>query len=278
MSESALYFLLSQLSACATASLRFSLAFVVISGVSWLLVSKPTESSSIKVFDTLVWAFAARYNQGWGVFLAMASGVFFWLSQQFMPHPNPFILRGGQLALILVTTGLVALLLEQYVIRHLQLHWQRYYGLLKLVVLWFVCHGPSFSRSDRIWLSVTMVLFVAWTVGYFALSWQAETPVLQTYRACFNAGWLLLFLPALGIYLLWLQPILAGLPPEGEFYPFVALCHWFLVINMILYLGNLYIQYWLKQQAGLFIWRYSCAVAAIVFLWLTTHIFDTLAL
>lgn len=272
MSEATLYFVLAQLFSISTAAMRLALAFAWLSGGAWLVLgleNKPGRRG----------AFTALYLQGLSIVLALTSAGTFGLLQYKMPYPNPFVARGWLLALILGGLGFFFLILE----RRWTGQWRRLhlvgYALVKWGCVFWLCQGDSFSRSDRIVLSVMMCLSMAWTVAYFGLSWQVSEES-SAFQNRFNVGWGILFLPLLVSHILWLHPILAGLPAEGEFYPFVALYHWFLVIAVLLYLGNLYIQYWLKlQTSALFIvWRYLMTVTAITLLWFLTNIFDTLAL
>lgn len=272
MSEATLYFVLAQLFSCSTAALRLALAFAILSGGVWLW-------GALKQHHLRMASFTALYLQGWSIFCALAGALTFALMQANLPYANPFVARGWQLSLIVAVMGLLGLLLERRWVWQWPRQWWVGYAVLKWGGLFWLCHGPSFSRSDRIWLSVAMVLALAWTMAYFGLSWQSSDTAMAVQNH-FNVGWGVLVLPLLVSHVSWLHPILVGLPVEGEFYPFVALYHWFLVIAVLLYLGNLYIQYWLKLQvSAVFIaWRYLMVVTAMTLLWFLTNIFDTLAL
>jgi hypothetical protein len=266
MSETPTYFLLAQLFTLMTVSLRLALAF--------LLLAVGLALGGLFRWPRLELSALARYLLGWSGCLGGAGLSAALAESSLLTYPNPFVQQGiwlgGGLAL-----GCVLLLL-------VSARW-RQRALLPGVLLPAVLlclQLPAFSRSNQTLLSTLFALPSALVLGYFCLFLQPETFPSRSVRDLFHRLWALASILVLGLYLGWLYPQIAGLPPEGEFYPFLSLYDWFLAVFMILYSGNLYIDYWLKnEERRLFlIWNYLSMVAALVCVWFNASIFDTLAL
>lgn len=268
MSETPVYFLLAQLNAVMTGALRLALAAVLLLVLAW---GWSLRRSALA--DALP---LARYFSGWiaglgAVGLLAAAGLWFLL-----PYPNPFVLNALWTGLALLLLAPLLLWLQTWPV------WQRSLllraltaGLLGLG--WLACAWlPAFSRSDKTLLTALMALpwmiALAWFPLLFDSGWR--------WRHFFHGVWLISMLAGLLLHYGWLYPILSGIPRVGEFYPYINLYDWFLVLFMILYSGNVYVDYWLKQRDSQLAlsWHYPVVVTALCCQWLNTHIFDTLAL
>lgn len=268
MSETPVYFLLAQLNALMTGSLRLALASVLLLALAWAWSLRQSARA-----DALP---LARYFSGWVAGLG-ALGLLAAASLWFLlPYPNPFVLNGfwtglGLLLLALVLLGLQARPFWQQTI------WPRGLAVALLGLAWLACAWlPAFSRSDKTLLTALMalpwMLALAWFPVLFGSGWR--------WRHFFHGTWLLSMAAGILLHYGWLYPILSGIPRVGEFYPYINLYDWFLVLFMILYSGNIYVDYWLKQRASQLAlsWHYPVVVTALCCQWLNTHIFDTLAL
>ena len=265
MSETPVYFILVQLNSLMTGSLRLSLALLAMSLLACLL--------SLRVSS---WLPLTRYFSALGLGAAAVGLVAALCEKGMLPYENPFVNQGVWFAVgLLLGAGLLLGLqsLKSFEIKALRLM----LGLIGSLGLGACFWLPSFSRSDKVLISTLMIWPMAVALAYFPLLLAGVR-----HRGLFH----LLWLPGAGIGLLlhylWLYPMLAGIPKEGEFYPFINLYDWFLFLAVILYLGNLYIDYWLRQRDQRSIltlgWNYLVVVAAILCLWLNANVFDTLAL
>lgn len=267
MSETPVYFVLAQLNSLMTGGLRLALSLWGLSCLSWILAWRWPR-----------WLQLGKYFSAWmvlPVLCALAAG---WAVQSLLPLPNAFVQQGIYLALGLSAVAAALLGLQK-------LSLWRHAGFRLTVLLanlgafsWCLSQ-PSFSRSDKVLLSMALALPVTLGLIYFPLTFLNER---RLYTSALQSLWLLCCPLAIGIHLCWLAPILAEIPQEGEFYPFINLYNWFLFLAVILYLGNLYIDYWLNQgnhRSKLAIsWNYFVALVAVLGLWLHANIFDTLAL
>jgi hypothetical protein len=271
MSETPAYFLLAQLFTIMTASLRLALGFLLLIcislGLNLGLNHRPLWQSQLKSL--------AQY---WVSFLAicalvggLCSGVEMW----FLNYPNPFVDRG-----LLFSGGLLLLAVLNLFSLKMGKKGMTIALSLSLIGLIAACFLPGFSRSNQTAITLLFALPVALIVSYFCLWLVPQKSPPAFIRTIFHGLWALSSLVAGGLYLFWLYPRLAGLPPEGEFYPFLKLYDWFLILFMLLYLGNLYIDYWLREAkpAMLLAWNYGILIAGLLCLWFNASIFDTLAL
>lgn len=266
MSETPVYVLLAQLNSVMTGGLRLALAFAALTLLAW--------GGSVRSRRCLD---LAPYLNAWVVFLAlMGLGTSLW-EKALLPYQNPFVNQGVWLSggLLLVGGGALGLQALPF--------WQRSALMRSLLALifglsWFwSLFLPSFSRSDKTLFSTLMAVPVAISLAYFVLLLTGQE---RRFARILHATWALSLPVNLLIYYLWLWPLLAGIPQAGEFFPFIHLYDWFLMAFVILYLGNVYIDYWLKQTTRnlALSWNYLVLVSAILCLWLNTNIFDTLAL
>lgn len=277
MSETPAYFLLAQLFTLMTASLRLALGFALLSalavGLGLVLRQKAPEKC-------LELQGMARYFNGWQGLMALAGGLFAGAETGLLTYPNFFVQRALGFAF-----GLLLLWGVQGVcLRKSSPVWQTLALGLSLGSVTLACLMPGFSRSNETAMTVIFALPVAVVLSYFALWLSPERQPSRWIRSVSHGLWLGTAGLALGNYWFWLYPRLAGLPPEGEFYPFLKLYDWFLMVFMLLYLGNLYIDYWLRtgktreKPALVLAWNYGVLIAGLICLWFNASIFDTLAL
>ena len=246
------YFFLAQLQTLLTASLRLGFAFLLL---SWWSTRNPL---------SLYWS---RWSWIWGV-LGTLSGAGLWWA---LPRSNPFVDQGLLAAAGLLMAGSCLWWSQSRgaVLRRLGL-WLSV--ILGGSCLWFL----SFSRSDKDVFSILLALPLAIALSYFPLCYRAS----PAQRKSFHGFFLLSLVPCLGVYYGWMYPLIKHIPAAGEFYPYVNLYDWILPLFVILYSGNLYIEYWLRKapRTLLTVWNYPVASLAIVGQWLNTQILDTLAL
>ncbi len=267
MSETPIYFVLAQLHSLMTASLRLALSILFLMAVVLALSLWQNK-----------WKAFATYLNGW-LLMSSGAGLLASLGQRFLfPASNHFIDQGVYSSLALLSVGSVFAIVAG--LKLTQTRWLQAslsLGLLALCV--YGLQAADFSRSDKVLASCLLALPLSLNLIYFPLLFD---PQHQQYKHFFHLIWGLSAPISLGIYFIWLEPILSGIPQEGEFYPFINLYHWFLLLVMILYLGNLYIDYWLKQGNSRFkltiSWHYLITFIALLGLWLNANIFDTLAI
>ncbi len=270
MSETPIYFVLAQLNSLMTGTLRLSLAFLALSLMS--------------AFVSLHWQKWLPLTRYFSAFAAVsacvgvvAAGAEKWL----LPYENPFVNQGLITAgIYLISSALLCLLQGAKLFKD-------FFGRLIVSVLGCAVLGlsfylPSFSRSDKLLFATLMIWPMAVGLAYFPALLAGRQQPLADLKKCFHLLWIPGAVCALGLHYFWLYPFLAAIPKEGEFYPFINLYDWFLFMAMILYLGNLYVDYWLRQgsqQSRLALsWNYLVAVVAVLCVWLNANIFDTLAL
>ncbi|PIQ26094.1 hypothetical protein COW36_02160 [bacterium (Candidatus Blackallbacteria) CG17_big_fil_post_rev_8_21_14_2_50_48_46] len=268
MSETPVYFLLAQLFTLMTASLRLALAFLVLALLTLL--------GSVFFARQAFLLRLSRYWLGWVAGLALAGGSFALAEVQLLNYANPFVWQGFYLSCVLLGLGGLFFTLDRFLPAK-AVYFQS--GLILMVLVWVSFH-PGFSRSNQVWLTVVFTLPVALALSYFCLWLPLKVEVERSLRHLFHGLWGGSSLLALGLYVFWLYPRVSGLPPTGEFFPFLNLYDWFFVVFMILYSGNLYIDYWLREgkRPLLLAWNYGVVVAALLCLWFNASIFDTLAL
>lgn len=264
MSETSVYFVLAQLFTLMTASLRLSLAFLLLALLAeavFQLKRWPDWSPQL-----------ADYWRGWMGSLGLAGALFAGLEALILNYPNPFVRQGIYLGL--------GLALFSWILGFLRTGDRRMRLWLLLLALIVSFWLPPFSRSTQTWITVIFAWPVALSVSYLCLWLWPRGSLPLALRNLFHGLWGMAALSAGWMYCFWLYPRVSGLPPVGEFYPFIHLYDWFLVVFMILYSGNLYIDYWLKERKKNLIlaWNYGVVLVALLCLWLNTSIFDTLAL
>lgn len=264
MSETPIYFLLAQLFTLMTASLRLALAFLLLTLLAQIAVCMkrwPAWSPQL-----------ADYWSGWMGAMGLMGALFAGSEALLLNYPNPFVWQGLRVGLMLaLLSGLLRFS------GRFHCHWQLPLLVFTLVLSFWL---PPFSRSAQTWLTVAFAWPVALSLSYFCLWFRPAVEIPQALRSLIHTLWSLAALGTGLLYLFWFYPRVSGLPPAGEFYPFLNLYDWFFVIFMILYSGNLYIDYWLKEgkRSLLLAWNYGVVVAALLCLWLNASIFDTLAL
>lgn len=287
MSETPAYFVLAQLFTLMTASLRLALGFSLLSALAIGLGLLLRSAQQRQLMQGLV-----RYLNGWLGLSALAGGGFACAEILLLSYPNFFVQRGLVFALgLLLLWGGQEFLLRRlaqtgksgrsvtsgFVLQALSMG-------LSLGGVALACLMPAFSRSNETAITVIFALPVALVISYFSLWLSPAQSPPRLLRSVFHGLWAGLSTLSLSAYLFWLYPRLAGLPPEGEFYPFLKLYDWFLMLFMLLYLGNLYIDYWLRtgengeKPALVLAWNYGVLVAGLICLWFNASIFDTLAL
>lgn len=270
MSEAPLYLILAQLNSLMTGSLRLTLCF----GICWLLAALLSlwQPRFIRV---------AHYFTGWWGLAALLSVAAALAVKAYLNYPNPFVEQGFVLALCCLAIlpllwGAQAIKLWQHKV------WRAgfivVFGGGLFCALFWPQWGISFSRSDKVFYSTLMALPMALVVSYFPLLLAERLP--KALSMDFHRAWALSAACCLGLHYFWLYPILKQTSPFVEFYPYTNLYDWFLFVFMILYLGNLYIDYWLKlaSKSLSLSWNYLILLCALLCLWLNTNIFDTLAL
>ncbi|HEY9841513.1 MAG TPA: hypothetical protein V6D23_13715 [Candidatus Obscuribacterales bacterium] len=268
MSQASAYFILAQLNSIMTGCLRLGLALLGLALLAgWLSLWWPR------------WLRLGAYFSAWVPGLALVALGAACAANLLLPQPNPFISNGLWLAVGLLPAAALLLALQRL------RAWQNWAFRLAVCLAGSAALAlsillPAFSRSNQILLSVLLDLPMAVALVYFPLLLLPQARA--RYAGSLHLLWGLGASASLLIHYLWLWPQLAGIPQEGEFYPFINLYDWFLFAAMILYLGNLYIDYWLKwdyPRSWLALsWNYLVMVASVLCLWLNANIFDTLAL
>jgi hypothetical protein len=281
MSETPAYFVLAQLFTLMTASLRLALGFALLSALTLGLGLVMRTPKQLQLLRGL-----ARYLNGWLGVTALAGGLFAGAEILLLSYPNFFVQRGlvFALGLLLLWGGQVFLLRKLArsgnsgrVLQGLALG-------LNIGCVVAACLMPGFSRSNETAITVIFALPVALIISYLSLWLSPEYFPSRLIRSIYHGLWAGLTTLAFCAYQFWLYPRLAGLPPEGEFYPFLKLYDWFLMLFMLLYLGNLYIDYWLRTGKNgekptlVLAWNYGVLIAGLICLWFNASIFDTLAL
>lgn len=269
MSEAPLYLILAQLNSIMTGGLRLTLGF----GLCWLLLVllslwRPQYLS------------LSRYFVGWWALAALVSAAAAGAVSLYLDYPNPFVKQGLWLsALCLAVLPLLIALHagRQWEHRALRLMALLLLGPLLFAALFWSGWGVSFSRSDKVLFSTLIGLPMALALSYFPVVLAGQQ---QKWGPVFHGLWGLSILPCLALHYFWLYPILSETSPYVEFYPYVNLYDWFLFVFVILYLGNFYIEHWLKVTNTFLSlsWNYLILLCALLCLWFNTNIFDTLAL
>lgn len=266
MSETPVYFVLVQLNSLMTGVLRMSLALLALSLLTALL--------SLRWRD---WLPLPRYLSALAGLTAVTGLAAAGAEKVLLPYENPFVNQGLITAGIYLGSALLLLVLQSLPLFQKNI-WRGVISLLGGLGLGLSFWLPSFSRSDKLLISMLMIWPMAVALAYFPLLLTARPVPARVFHLLWAPGAVL----ALGLHYFWLYPFLAAIPKEGEFYPFINLYDWFLFVAVILYSGNLYIDYWLRQGAQrsklALSWNYLVAVVAVLCLWLNANIFDTLAL
>lgn len=266
MPQALAYLILAQLNTLMTGSLRLALDFLGLAALSGLVGWKRP-----------AWKPLSGYFGAWALALALLGLGFSAAETLLLPQPNPFVRNGLVLSLLLsVGLGGWILLARRLPGPKARLGLSALAGSGLLLALMF----PAFSRSNQVVYACLLNLPLALALGFFPLNLLSRArPAL---REGFHATWLLAAPLSLLIHHAWLWPQLSRIPQQGEFYPYLNLYDWFLMAAMILYSGNLYIDYWLKlgdrRSILALSWNYLVLVVAILCLWLNANVFDTLAL
>lgn len=233
MSETPVYFALAQLNSLMTGSLRLALAMLALSALAGMVSLRLPR-----------WLALGPYFGAWCLLSALVGLTAAGLLVQMLPYDNPFVWQGLRTAagLSLGAAALLALQLSRlWRLPALRLG----HGLIAGLGLGLCAWLPSFSRSDKVLLSTLSVLPFAIALSYFPL---LLLPGSRRWRGCFHALWLPAAVSGLLLHHLWLYPLLAGIPQQGEFFPYINLYDWFLFVSVILYSGNLYVDYWLSSR------------------------------
>lgn len=275
MLETPIYYLLAELNTLMTASLRLALA-------CWLLLL----SSLLAACWQPRWAALQPYVWAWLSCLALLALLPAAVLTGLFHSNNPFVAQGLKTSIVLLGWGVSCLILSLGAAR---LHKKRPdWQSLRLPLLgiwlglqaaggWWFFQLPAFSRSDKTLFSVVLSLPIMAVMLYFP---ALLTGLGQYMRPFVHTAWALSLLLALGVHHFWLFPFLAGIPTQGEFFPYINLYDWFLSGFVILYLGNVYIDFWLKPEKNALrlSWNTLFCAWAVLLQWLNTNIFDTLAL
>lgn len=261
MSETPIYFFLAQLNLLLTSNLRIGFVFLMLSVSSGLWFHPVAQRLSTY---WLAWA---------SVTTLLASGSA-WALQALLQSPNVFVQQGTYSGI-----GLAAAIISAWAARfferkgYLRTTYAAY--LLSMLIGGYCIYAFSFSRSDKDLLSLGLTLPIALAISYFPLCFLSHPPA-----KIFHLLFLGSMLPLALIYYGWMQPLIFHIPQVGEFYPFINLYDWILPGFVILYLGNIYIDFWLNKRKNTLalVWNYPMVVTAVLCQWLSTNILDTLAL
>ncbi len=264
MSETPIYFFLAQVNSLMTGALRLSLA------ADLLLIVVLLGS-----FFAPHWSRLGLYFGAWGSFYAAVGLLSAALLKNILPYQNPFVNQGVYTAVALLLGGLLVSVLLRFSLERRV--WRIGLAGLSALALAGVCLWPAFSRSDKTLMSVLMALPVAIAIAYLPLLFSER---YTKWQSALHLLWGLSLPWGLVVYYVWIFPFLKGIPQAGEFYPFINLYDWILMLFVILYSGNIYIDYWLKDRKVYLAvgWHYLVFSLAIVCHWLNANIFDTLAL
>lgn len=264
MSESPAYFLLAQCFTFMSVALRLSLGFLCVGLLSIL-------GKELKLIKNPL----SNFWWAWGAFCALVSALSAEMALRILPYANPFLSSGRFMAWVSLG-GLLGLIGLQGL---KATPWRSKASLLLgFMLLGYLIVQPPFSRSNQIWLSVLFHLPMGLGLGY--LSALLTQNMSLDLKRIYHWGSGLSLCTILGFHYFWLLPRLEPIPKAGEFYPYINLYDWFLWGFVILYLGNLYIDYWLKERLYLpqMLWNYLLLITGLVSIWLNSSIFDTLAL
>lgn len=262
MSETPIYFFLAQLNLLLTSNLRIGFVFLILSVISgvWFHHQMAQRLSAY----WLAWASVTTL-------LTLGSA---WALHTLLQSPNTFVQQGTYNGI-----GLAAAVVSAWAA---QLCMRKGYGntarlayLLSTMIGSYCIYTYSFSRSDKDLFSLGLTLPIALAVSYFPLCFLSYPPA-----KVFHLLFLVSLFPLTLIYYGWMHPLIFHIPQVGEFYPFINLYDWILPGFVILYLGNIYIDFWLNKRKNTLalVWNYPMVVTAILCQWLGTNILDTLAL
>lgn len=269
MPESSTYYILAQLISFSSASLRLMIGFLFLSSiyliVEWANKKEPTLSI---------------YWFCWGMICSALATITTQLELNIITFENSFIDSGWKLASTILFHQVWITICYSFVKVK---RFRKAILIIGLIICWYlILQSAPFSRSDKHLINALILLPINLCISFFPiLLIQAKNQ--NTFERLTNI-FLKLFLFSLPvtifIHFYWLTPQILSLPKDGEFYPYVTLNNWFLAIFVILYLGNVYFQYWLKNSKGhiFVVWNYLFTITALLILWFNTNIFDTLAL
>jgi hypothetical protein len=263
MSETPIYFFLAQLNLLLTANLRMGFVFLALSVCSGLWFRRQPVDQRLSTY-WLGWSSAS-------VMLALGSA---WALQTLLDRPN-ILLQEATYSGMGLAAAVVSSWAAQFFVRKGYHSTARIVYLISVLIGCYCIYAYSFSRSDKDLLSLGLTLPIAVALSYFPLCFLNRPPA---------RGFHLLFLASLFplglIYYGWMYPLVKHIPQVGEFYPFINLYDWILPVFVILYLGNIYIDFWLNKRKNTLalVWNYPMVVTAILCQWLSTNILDTLAL
>lgn len=266
MPETTFYFLLAQLNLALTSHLRLGFVFLLLAlgSAFWHQYRSPRQTHEGIDAYWLAWSTGC---------VLLAGGSAFAL-RRMLPEVNVFMQDS-----IYTTLGLCAAVLCAWAAH---VFWSKGYRSastisrgLSLIISSYCLYAYSFSRSDKDLFALILAWPVALALSYFPLCFLKNPPA-QTFHRVFLVG----LLPVLGVYYGWMYPLTQHIPSVGEFYPFINLYDWILPLFMLLYLGNVYIDFWLNKRKSTLalLWNYPVVVAAILCQWLNSNILDTLAL
>lgn len=263
MSETPIYFFLAQLNLLLTANLRMGFVFLILSVCSGFWLQRQTVLLRLSTY-WLGWASASTL-----LALGSAGALHTLLQRQ-----NVF-LQQATYSGIGLAAAVTSAWAAQFLTRKGYSSAARITYLISTLVGSYCIYAYSFSRSDKDLFSLGLTLPIALALSYFPLCFLNRPPA---------KGFHLLFLgsmiPFSLIYYGWMYPLMRHIPQVGEFYPFINLYDWILPVFVILYLGNIYIDFWLNNRKNTLalVWNYPMVVTAILCQWLGTNILDTLAL
>lgn len=266
MPETSFYFLLAQLNLLLTSHLRLGFVFLFLALGTALWQQYRLQTTRLRGLD--------NYWLAWSSGCTLIAGGSAVALYQMLPTAHAFLQESTYSSL-----GLCAAVLCVWAG---QIFWRKHYysagtvsRALGFLISSYCLYTYSFSRSDKDMFGLILALPVALALSYFPLCFLKQPPAQG-----FHKVFLLSLLPVFGVYYGWMYPLTQHIPSVGEFYPFINLYDWILPLFVLLYLGNVYIDFWLNERKSTLalIWNYPVVVTAILCQWLNSNILDTLAL
>lgn len=263
MSETPIYFFLAQLNLLLTTNLRMGFVFLALSlGCSlWFKHHSTAQRLS-------------SYWLGWSSACALLALSSAGALYRLLERPHLFLQQGTSMGIGLGAAIGIAWTAKYFAKKGAEKAANLGY-LLSILLGGYCLYAYSFSRSNKDLFSLGLTLSLALAISYFPLCFL-ERPPAKTFHLLFLGS----LMPLGLIYYGWMYPLTRQIPQVGEFYPFINLYDWILPVFVILYLGNIYIDFWLNKRKNTLalVWNYPVVVAAILCQWLSTNILDTLAL
>lgn len=266
MPETPFYFLLAQLNLLLTSHLRLGFVFLFLALGSALWQQYRANTSSLQGLD--------HYWLAWSSGCVAIAGGSTLALHRMLPSINGFLQESTYNSLGLCAAILCAWAGQIFGVKGYRSA-RTVSHTLAFLVSSYCLYAYSFSRSNKDLFALILALPVALALSYFPLCFLKRPPAKK-----FHFIFLLGLFPVFGVYYGWMYPLTRHIPSVGEFYPFINLYDWILPLFVLLYLGNVYIDFWLNERKSTLalIWNYPVVVTAILCQWLNSNILDTLAL